>query len=357
MAVYFEPKRNRVTINDILFSLGGQFVSNMLARDQAARHYKYADRLAASADERKNAFEASKIDEERAYKDRSRNEFMEAYGEVPGGIPGVGRVLGYAPDLGYTGNIDQMAQFLMPKQQTVNLGDRQISRSVYPDGTGGEESSWAMGVDPAKAQELILKEKENEVNAKYKMGMLANDSARMQNGRASTWRIIPGYTDKNGNLVERDQFGNTRTVTDIAPYVSDYDRKMQELALKEKASGIYKNFYGTNGSNGQSVVDIGVGAGTTTPQMNPTDFFSALGIPLGGKGGVPFEGYVPGYTDMAGGLEAYSRRLNSGSSRRLNSGSALTALTDDNIRQYAASRNISVEAAHRELARMLAGMR
>ena len=50
MAVYFAPRNsNRITINDILGMVGGRFLDSMMARDEAARQYKYRSRLDAEA--------------------------------------------------------------------------------------------------------------------------------------------------------------------------------------------------------------------------------------------------------------------------------------------------------------------
>ncbi|MDO4562069.1 MAG: hypothetical protein Q4C86_14135 [bacterium] len=239
----------RASITDLLYMVGGRFLDNMLARDALARQYKYNDRLAVSADERKA--DATRLENER--NDMLMKRFEDNYNLDPRRAAGGGGMLAVAPSIGYKGNVSDLAAWGMPQMYSIDQGDKKTLAPVYSGGEIGDGRSYVMGMSPkdagdldVKQGELALKADELDSQRSYRSGMLANERERINLGARPMWTLINGYTDENGNLIERDQWGNKRPAGGIKPAVPKVDPITQYLQILT----LLRNGQGKGGSGG-----------------------------------------------------------------------------------------------------------
>lgn len=302
MAVYFAPRNsNRITINDILGMVGGRFLDSMMARDEAARQYKYRSRLDAEAAARSEAEKRGYIDMMRSGVDNNPNQQAGA-ADFLGGAVGAGA------------NLQHLQNYWLPQMLTVDQGNQKTVAPAWSNGAVGDGRSYDMGVDPAKAQEMSDKLKMYNAGLAwdreqglwerdYKNRALAQEASIRREGqrRQQPAQLMP---DGKGGMVWVDPV--SRSIVPAEGITPGSGGSMLESLFK--ASGAYKNFYGNNGgSSGQGVVDGGDGA--AQPQMDPIKFLQVMGL-LGNDGGVPFSDYKPLYESIGdGGLNAYSSAL------------------------------------------------
>lgn len=309
MAVYFAPRNsNRITINDILGMVGGRFLDSMMARDEAARQYKYRSRLDAEADARKA--DAVKLANEEA--ERQRLAFIDHYEKDPRRALGGGGMLAYAPGIGYKGNVSDIAAWGLPQMLTVDQGDKKTVAPLWSGGEIGDGKSYDVGLSPKDAGDLDVKQGELKSLINYREGMLANERGRIDLAGRPMWTLLNGYTDDNGNLIERDQWGNKRPAGGIKPVVPEVDPIMRDLQILS----ILREGQDKGGSGGWGIDSDTSGKGDTPgfvqtlKETIAEDLIKRLYPQLGGNGNVPFSGYTPMYKNIGdGGLNAYSSAL------------------------------------------------
>lgn len=239
----FRDKGGRTSITDLLYMVGGQFLNNMMARDAAARQYKYDERLAASAAERTAAeaqrgrdFEMAKLDKGYARQDDLIGRHDAYVRENPYAIPGTGGMMGTFLALGGKGDAAQYQPYLLPSQQQINTGDKIISRPLYPDGTGGEESSWNVGMSPKDAGDLDVKQGELALAQRAQ----ADASARgwYSLNRPQPMQVMP---DGRGGYVSFDPVSNkTYPIPGVVVPQADpnaFNREMIKLMIENWGKG------------------------------------------------------------------------------------------------------------------------
>lgn len=310
MAVYFAPRNsNRITINDILGMVGGRFLDSMMARDEAARQYRYGERLAASNAERTAAeaqrgrdFEMEKIDKGYARQDDLIGRHDAYVRENPYAIPGTGGMMGTFLALGGKGDAAQYQPYLLPRQEQISTGDKLISRTMYPDGTSGGESSWDVGMSPKEAGDLAIKR-----------AALAQEAAARKEAanRPQPMQTIP---DGRGGYVWVDS-RNMKTypvpgVTAPGADPNAWNREMIKLMIENwqkgdsGGRGIQSN--SSNRSGNASYIDtlLEKAAETAIREMYPQDSTRDPKVQT------VFPEYVPVYENVGkGGLNAYSSAL------------------------------------------------
>jgi len=313
MAVYFAPKNNGVTLNDLLYMVGGGLLNNMLARDAAARDYKYKSRLETEAADRASA-------EKRGYIDMLR----DGANSNPNQQAGAADFLGGA--IGAGANIKDLQPYWLPNMSVMNTGDKISLLPSWSNGEIGEGKTFDMGIDPYKAKELASKEDMFNKNLAwqkdqdtwergYKNKALAQDAYFKKAGlnREHPAQLIP---DGKGGYVWVDT--HTRTISPASGIVSGIGNGVNLIDTLSKASNAYKNLYG----GGQGVLD----AGGQSQAMDPIKFLELFGI-LGNN------------NDSNGAVNVIPGSGNPG------------GLTDAEIDQYARNRKITREAALKELSK------
>lgn len=260
--------RGGVSVNDLLYMVGGQFVNHMMARDAAARQYKYADRLATSADARR----AEAVNAANARQDDLIRRHDAYYRENPNGVQGAGGLMGTLLALGGKGDLSQMAPYVLSTPQTVNAGDKIISRQLYPNGEAGSEMSWNMGIDPLKDKELALKKEQDLWEREYKDKALAQQAAlsRASLNRPHSAQLMP---DGKGGMVWVDPY--TRSIVPAGGITPSAGSGASPLETLSKVSTAYKNFYGGGSGGGLGIADDGAAAPS---QMDPMQFLQIMGL-------------------------------------------------------------------------------
>ncbi len=337
MAVYDLRDRGGnggISVNNLLYMIGGRFLDNMLARDAAARQYTYKSRLDAEAAARTEA-------EKRGYNDMLRTGARDNPTLQAGSADFLGGAVGSGA------NLQHLQGYWLPQMLTVDQGDQKTVAPAWPNGDVGDGRSYAMGVDPGKARELT--DKMNMFNSEldwnkeqgmwerdYKNRALAQEAAlrRSAQQKQHSAQLMP---DGKGGMVWVDPV--TRSIVP-AEGISPNTGSANFLETLLKTSGAYKNFYGNGGPNGsgQGVVDGGDSA--AQPQMDPLKFMQIMGILGNGGNGPSFTDYRPAYKDVGdGGMNAYATALQG----------AAGGFSEAEVAQYAKNRNISIDAARKEL--------
>ncbi|MDO5116695.1 MAG: hypothetical protein Q4D58_11465 [Synergistaceae bacterium] len=329
MTVYDMRDKNSggISVNNLLYMIGGRFLDNMLARDAAAREYKYKSRLDAETAERSaleaqrvRDFELSKIDKGYARQDDLIGRHDAYVRENPHVIPGMGGAMGTFIALGGNADAAQYQRYLLPEQEQINTGDKIISRTLYPDGTHGGATSFNVGLSPKEAGELGVKQGELDSMRRYRNGMLANDRDRIFQEHTPMWTLLDGYVDENGNLVERDQWGNRRPATGIKPVMPEEDPLARDLRIlsllegdKSGAGGrpAFRGYGAEGGGNLQKLKEIV--ADRIAKRLSPQEADDGRqrgpsGAPEQSSGGT-FEAAVKRYAELTGLSEDEARRV------------------------------------------------
>lgn len=268
----FRDKGGRTSITDLLYMVGGQFLNNMMARDAAARQYKYNSRLADEAAQRTAA-------EKQGYVDMLRSGLNANPNQQAGAADFLGGAVGSGA------NLQHLQNYWLPQMVTVDQGDQKTVAPAWSNGNIDDGRSYSMGVDPAKAQEMantvdmfgqkLAWDKEQGVwERDYKNRALAQEAAlrRSAQQKQHSAQLMP---DGKGGMVWVDPV--TREIVPAEGITPGTGANL--LDTLSKISGAYKNFYGNGGAaGGQGVVD-GTGGAPAQPPMDPVQFMELFGFP------------------------------------------------------------------------------
>ena len=286
MAVYFAPStRNYVSIGDLLTTIGGGLLNQMFARDAAAKQYKYNSRLAAEADSRKADAVAAANAERRGYIEMLQNGVNANPHQQGGAADFLGGAIGSGASL------KELQNYWLPNIATVNTGDKMNLVPSWSNGTFGEEQSYDMGIDPAKAQALALeKDRMNQAQQQalwerdYKNRALSQEGAfrRASLNRERAAQIMP---DGNGGMAWVDPYSKTITPAPGIRPSSAGGRESSPLEQLLIASKAYQNLYGKNQGGGGFMDEDKLS--NTGP--SPMEFLQMFGL-SGAGGGAPQQG-------------------------------------------------------------------
>jgi hypothetical protein len=233
MAVYFAPS-NKYSANvwtgngGVLDTISKLLIDPMVARDTAARQYKYQNQLAADAAIRAQAA----TDSERQYAETMRQKYLEGAHMNTGMVPGTAEMLAYAPAIGYQANIKDMQPYALGSQQTIDLGNQIVSRQVNPNGTSDNEAAFQVGMSPKDQGALDAANQAaafNQQIALQKLGLDKQETAarvaalgRSNRGgggggaAAGSWTPLGGYTTNDGTpLMINRKTGQTVPLTGV----------------------------------------------------------------------------------------------------------------------------------------------
>ena len=240
MAVYFEPQR-KSWYEGPLGMLVGTVLNDALMRGQKAKEFEYMQRLRADEDARKIAEAQRAEDAKRGYLDRAWAGIQANPHQMSGAADFITGLVGAGA------NMVHMQNYWIPKQQELDLGDRKISRPIYPDGQAGEESSFYMGMSPHQLgmldiarQELALKDWKARQDA-------AQGWAGVSNSNRPHYSLYGDYIDENGNPIIMDsRSGGYKPLPGITRRPETLGAKDDSLARLKAASEVYKNVKGTD---------------------------------------------------------------------------------------------------------------
>ena len=274
MAVYFAPS-NKYSANvwtgngGVLDTIGKLLIDPMIARDTAARQYKYQNQLAADAAVRAQAA----TDAQNARQDLLIKQMNDYVAQNPGAIQGTGGTLGTFLALGGKGDLAQMAPYYLSTPQSVNTGDQIITRQVNPNGTAMDENSYKVGMSPKDEGALALAQQQaayqewlgkQELGLKQKaLSIQAANSARAASaGRQHAAQLMP---DGKGGMVWVDPYGGTN-----------------RLETVKTLADIYSKLHPKQGSGGGLGLNLNTDETTATvnTQVDPLEalIYSYLGV-------------------------------------------------------------------------------
>ena len=289
MSVYFAPS-NKYSANvwtgngGVLDTIGKLLIDPMIARDTAARQYKYQNQLAADAAVRAQAA----TDAQNARQDLLIKQMNDYVAQNPGAIQGTGGTLGTFLALGGKGDLAQMAPYYLSTPQSVNTGDQIITRQVNPNGTAMDENSYKVGMSPKDEGALALAQQQaayqewlgkQELGLKQKaLSIQAANSARAASaGRQHAAQLMP---DGKGGMVWVDPY--SRTVTPAQGMTALSNGGTNRLETVKTLADIYSKLHPKQGSGGGLGLNLNTDgtAAAATANVDPLEalIYSYLGV-------------------------------------------------------------------------------
>lgn len=242
----------------ILDILGAYVLAPAIQRAAAARAYKDQSRLLEqkAALEQQNAL--AKLQAENDIKQGYIDMFRGGINANPNQMPGTADFLGGA--VGSGANLKDLQEYWLPQYVTVDQGDKKTVAPLWQNGGISDGRSYAMGMSPKDAGALSLALQQEKFNEWKGRQEVAKGWAGIANARASSYKMVPGYTDTNGNPVMADQYGNIRPMAGVkAAQAMDMGKALEGALI---LSQITKNLNAyQNGGSPYNITFNGLGAG------------------------------------------------------------------------------------------------
>lgn len=258
MAVYFEPRREP-WYEGPLTMLAGTVLNGALQRTEKAKEFEYEKRLLAEEEARKQramAYEQQLRAEEEARKiaEAQRQEnvkrgfidmLREGLNNHPYGLPGIADVVGGA--IGAGANLEALQNYVLPKQQELDLGGQKVARAVFPNGQGGEERRYNVTMTPQQIGMMDLAKRELALKNWKAQQDASQGWASLNNARRPSYSLNGDYVDANGNPVLIDsRSGSFKPLPGIVKRPNALAQTSVDPVTRAKqASEIYKNLLGT----------------------------------------------------------------------------------------------------------------